>query len=381
VDKYTELLSAERDQILARWRERVRALESAQGLDAPTLNDHIPAVIDEIVKALGGQKRDVEQTRLTVKAAAHGLQRLWIGFDIVEVVAEYNAVRTVLAEFYETRGLELTDKAFQVVNGIIDSAIGSAVRSFANEKLAETQRFRSQRLCFVTHDLKTPLAAIQSAAHVLETKIHAPDPNLFSKMLSLIQRNVARMDALIMRVIQEEREAEISASVESREVDVWPLVQGLIRDIAPLAERTGTKIVNAVEDDVTVFADPVVVGEIFQNLISNALKHTRSGEIRVTANALENGLVECVVKDNGEGIAEERLSRIFDKFEGDTDQKSSGLGLAIVKQAVEAHGGQITVESQLGEGSTFRFTLPAVGPTALRPEQAQTSGKSGRVTA
>ena len=69
------------------------------------------------------------------------------------------------------------------------------------------------------------------------------------------------------------------------------------------------------------------------------------------------------ISDNGEGIPEERLGKIFDKFEKDPAHEGTGLGLAIVKQAVEAHGGHITVESRVGEGTSFRFTLPGVSPS------------------
>src|SRR5438094_5918613 len=117
---------------------------------------------------------------------------------------------------------------------------------------------------------------------------------------------------------------------------------------------------NMIEEDVVVFADPQILTQIFQNLFSNAIKYTRAGEILVAAQPLDNGMLECLVKDNGEGISEERLGKIFDKFESDASQEGTGLGLAIVKQAVEAHGGHITVESRVGEGSIFRFTLPGV---------------------
>ena len=293
----------------------------------------------------------------------HGLQRSWIGFDIIEVVAEYNALRAALLDFYERQGLSLAGDSAHIVNDVIDTAIALAMKSYAGEKVAELQRFRSERLSFVTHDLKTPLSAIHAAAHVLETRINSLDETTQRKMLGVIQRNVTRMDALITKVLQEERTTEINASIESREIDLWPLIQSLIRDMLPLAEGDGTAIRNLVGEDVVVFADPRVLTQIFQNLLSNAIKYTHAGQIAVTAETLDNGIVECVISDNGEGIPEERLGKIFDKFESDPAHEGTGLGLAIVKQAVEAHGGHITVESRVGEGTSFRFTLPGVSPS------------------
>jgi len=379
VEKYAELLESERERVLAGWRKRVRGIQSAQRLDIPTLNDRIPALLDDIARALRQARLNAsEQMGLSENSIAHGLERLWIGFDIVEVVAEYNAIRAELIEFYETRRLSLNGNALHIVNDVVDVAIGLAVKSYANEKLAELGRFRSERLSFVTHDLKTPLSAIHAAAYALEAKIDSVDQKLLLKMLQLIQRNVARMDALIKKVIEEGRGIQTSTSIQSRDVDVWPMIQELTRDMFPLAQSAGTKIINAVPDDIVVFADPALLPQIFQNLFSNAIKHTRAGEVVVTARPLDEGMVECVVNDNGEGVPQERLTRIFDKFQGDPDETSNGLGLAIVKQAVEAHGGQIAVESRVGEGSTFRFTLPADGQSAQR---LQNRAKSGTASA
>jgi signal transduction histidine kinase len=99
--------------------------------------------------------------------------------------------------------------------------------------------------------------------------------------------------------------------------------------------------------------------QVFQNLLSNAIKYTTKGQIIVGAERGELNKLRCWVRDTGAGIPAERLPKIFDKFETDPKQKGGmGLGLAIVKQVVEAHGGQIFVESEIGRGSTFSFVLP-----------------------
>jgi signal transduction histidine kinase len=302
------------------------------------------------------------------------LQRSWSGVDVVAVVAEYNALRAALLDFYDRQSLSLAGNSAHIVNDVIDTAIASAMRSIAGEKVAELQRFRSERLSFVTHDLKTPLSAIHAAAHVLEAKINSLDETTQRKMLGVIQRNIIRMDTLITKVLQEERTTEINAGIEPREIDLWPLIQRLIRDMQPLAEDDGNAIKNLVGEDVVVFADPRVLTQIFQNLLSNAIKYTHSGEIAVTAEILDNGIVECVITDNGEGIPEDRLGKIFDKFESDPAHEGTGLGLAIVKQAVDAHGGHITVDSRVGEGSRFRFTLPGV--TESNTNESQKTDRS-----
>jgi signal transduction histidine kinase len=101
---------------------------------------------------------------------------------------------------------------------------------------------------------------------------------------------------------------------------------------------------------------------VLQNLIANAITYTPHGEVFIAARPLGgDGAVECSVSDNGAGIPAERLGKIFDKLETDGQREDGlGLGLAIVKTFVEAHGGQVTVESKEGVGSTFRLRLPAV---------------------
>jgi two-component system phosphate regulon sensor histidine kinase PhoR len=115
-----------------------------------------------------------------------------------------------------------------------------------------------------------------------------------------------------------------------------------------------------VPDDLVVYADASLLRRVFQNLIANAIKYTPRGEVVLGARELgAAGAVECWVSDNGSGIPEALLEKIFDK--GETDPASAGgtgLGLAIVKTFTEAHGGQVTVESKEGVGSTFRFSLP-----------------------
>jgi two-component system sensor histidine kinase ChiS len=117
-----------------------------------------------------------------------------------------------------------------------------------------------------------------------------------------------------------------------------------------------------VSEDLLVYADSLMLSQVLQNLISNALRYTTSGEIRVGAETLEGGhghSVRCWVRDTGRGIEPHRIARIFEKLESDRLHEGGlGLGLSIVKQLVEAHGGTVTVDSEVGRGSTFFFTIP-----------------------
>jgi len=127
-----------------------------------------------------------------------------------------------------------------------------------------------------------------------------------------------------------------------------------------VAGTNSTQLINKIPDDLVVYADANLLRRVFQNLIGNAINYTPRGEVHIGAQELDaEGVVECWVSDNGAGIPEELLEKIFDKGETDSEiAGSTGLGLAIVKTFTEAHGGKVAVESKEGVGSTFRFSLP-----------------------
>lgn len=160
-------------------------------------------------------------------------------------------------------------------------------------------------------------------------------------------------------------QTEIGIKLERRETDLWPLVEALIHDLHPVAGTASTRLLNRVPDELSIYADATLLRRVMENLIANAIKHTPRGEIVIGARDLGGaGGVECTVSDNGAGIPEELLGRVFDKGETDSDNEGhAGLGLAIVKTFVEAHGGQVSVESIEGAGSTFRFWLPTEAST------------------
>ena len=170
------------------------------------------------------------------------------------------------------------------------------------------------------------------------------------------------LEALVDKVLEENTniQTEIGIKLERREFDLWPLVEALIHDLHPVAGTASTQLINKVPDDLVVYADASLLRRVFQNLIANAIKYTPRGEVVIGARETgAEGAVECWVSDNGAGIPEDRLEKIFDKGETDPEKEGgTGLGLAIVKTFVEAHGGKVTVESKEGVGSTFRFTLP-----------------------
>jgi two-component system, OmpR family, phosphate regulon sensor histidine kinase PhoR len=377
-------LFEERDALVVRWRERVRELPSAKGLDVPTLNDHMPVWIAELPSAL---RAFVAEASDECKAAsvplAHGLQRFEDGFDIEEVVAEYNILRDCVHDMAERLEVDLRGRARRVVNKAFDDAIAAAVKAFAECQAREVQRRRAEHLAFVAHDLRTPLSAITFSAHILEQRlpVASREPET-ARLLKTLIRNAMQLDALVSQVLTENTHllTELSVKPERRLFDLWPVVETLLQDVQALAAKAATRLVNQVPDELEVRADAGLVRRILQNLLGNAIAYTPGGEVTIGARSLaDEDCVEVWVTDNGAGIARERIDKVFDPLETDPERDGTGLGLAIVKTFVEAHDGKVTVESVEGEGSTFRFTLPRA--VAVASDSVKSPGEASQAVA
>jgi signal transduction histidine kinase len=364
LEKLAVLIRRESAALLSRWREQVRLLPSAKHLDTPTLNDHVPALLDELATAFQlVTDKTIPEALLEGSPPIHGSQRYQDGFDIVEVVAEYNILRECIHDLAESHDLSLQGKAFRILNRVFDEAIGLAIQTFATQQARELQRRRDEYLAFVAHDLRTPLNAIALVARLLEVaQADRSDRVETYRTLKTLRRNVQQLEALVDKVLKESAHIQTEAGVklEPRRFDLWPLVESVIHDLQPMAETASTRLLSEIPEDLVAYADASLLRRVFQNLIANAITYTPRGEVVVGARETGvEGATECWVSDNGSGIPEDRLDKVFDKLETDPQkQGGAGLGLAIVKTFIEAHGGKVTVETKEGVGSTFRFTLP-----------------------
>jgi two-component system phosphate regulon sensor histidine kinase PhoR len=354
------LLLKDRDHLLSLWRKHVRELPSAAKL------------IVELAEALRTHCIEPDGTGAERSPPAHGLQRFEVGFDIEEVVAEYNILRECIHGMADREGIALQGAPFRILNRVLDDAIGLAVKTYAAHQALEVQRRREEYLAFVMHDLRTPLNAISLVTGVLERRMPAgTERSEVATLLKSLRRSVNHLDELVGTVLKENTHllTELGIKVERRTFDLWPLVEMLIRDLEPMAGKSGTRIVNRVPYELSMRADAGLVRRIFQNLLVNAVEYTPGGEVVVTARQDQpEGPVACCVSDNGAGIPADRLDKVFEMGETDPARDGTGLGLAIVKTFVEAHDGEVTVESTEERGSTFRFTLP---PAAVKTRTTQ----------
>ena len=376
--KLATLVREKNEDLMQLWRSKVQRVAAVRNLDTPEAALHIATLLEDIAAALlKGKKKSLLTVAVDEATEVHGVQRFHQGFNLIEVVADYNALREAIQEFAEANRITVTGRVRAILDRVLDKAIGVAVQTYSEQKTLEIQRQRQEHLSFLIHDLKTPLSAVSTAAIILERTLAGECKNdTVARMLDVAQRNAQRLNALIARVIEEQTglertgaESILAAQIEKRHFDLWPLVEELVHDLQPLTQRKGIHVRNEVPPDCSIFADPVLLTQVFQNLLSNAIEYTAGGEI-VIGSAIpdDDRMIHCWVRDTGKGIPEERLAKVFDKLETDPHKAGgSGLGLAIVKQVIEAHGGHITVASKVGEGTTFKFILPLEDTAGLSP--------------
>jgi len=359
------LIRKNQQDLLSRWRKQVRELPSARDLDVPTLNDHIPGMLVELADLLDiGSRETIPESLRDGSPIDHGNQRFENDFDIAEIVAEYNILRGCVHDLAQEHGVAMEGRTFHILNRVLDSAIGLAVRTFAEEQALAVKKRRDAHLAFVAHDLRNPLTAISLATTMLELSCMSRDEQEQNeRMIKTLKRNVAQLESLVAKVLEDtESDTEDDApTLYRRYFDLWPLITSVVQDMQPVAQEAGVEIVNEVPFDLVVHADASLLRRVYQNLIGNALAYSPGGKVNIGAGTTETaGTTECWVTDNGSGIAPERLLSIFEKGEGDPSRKgSNGLGLAIVRTFVEAHGGTVSAENNASCGATIRFTLPA----------------------
>lgn len=234
------------------------------------------------------------------------------------------------------------------------------------EELARTDQQRRNLTADVAHELRTPLHIIQGNLEGILDGVYAPTPEHIEATLQETRTLARLVDDLRTLSLAESGQLPLHPEV----VDVHDLLADVATSFSPQAEGAGIHLcIEATSTGpLTIYGDPGRLDQVLSNLVSNALRHTPADStITLGAIPVQNAAgdqVQLTVADTGEGIAAEDLPFIFDRFwRGDrarthTGGAGSGLGLAITAQLVKAHGGTITVSSELGCGTTFTVTLP-----------------------
>jgi signal transduction histidine kinase len=241
--------------------------------------------------------------------------------------------------------------------------------AFANERLKELDRLKSDFVSNVSHELRTPLTAIKGAVDLILREVAGPLTEKQIHYLTRVRSNTQHLAGLINDLLDLSKIESGKIEVKSSLVSMGGLVHEVVETLRPIAVEKGIALEAAIpEQSIMVWADRDKINQVLMNLIGNAIKFTPAhGTVTVSASRNGDERVQVSVSDTGPGVPPEENEKIFDKFYqvGEVDgvkPKGTGLGLAICKALVELHGGRIWVESEMNRGSTFYFTLPASGP-------------------
>jgi two-component system sensor histidine kinase KdpD len=258
--------------------------------------------------------------------------------------------RTVLNEYDDTQGY-----AVYVVHDI--------------SRHAEVNRLREQLLYSVAHELRNPLQILDNALEMLETDYAELSAEEFDRLLSTARRTARRMRTLMEDLLSAGSIQSGHFVVAPRRTDLDAIVLDAVDIVSPVLEGQRQRVVLELpEDPSPVMADTRYARQVLVNLLANASKYSPENTlIRVVA-APDGSMMRISVIDQGPGIAPEQQAGLFERFyrvRSDADTPGVGLGLAIAKGIVDAHGGSIGIDSELGSGTSVWFTLPR----ATRPAQ------------
>lgn len=324
------------------------------------LNEKLKAIV---ISAYG----DMENIRAAMNRGAHDFLTKPIDFEDLKItlhktldaVAQLKEMAQAQIEKQEARELALENekKALEAQRRLV-------------EQLKKQDRLKDEFLANTSHELRTPLNGIIGIVDSLLDGVAGPLSETAVENLEMVVAGGRRLASLVDDILDFSRMKSGEVRLNAGPVDLGAAAETVVGLTRPLMKNDKVKLINAIQPgSLFVKADPNRLQQILHNLIGNAVKFTEEGQITLDGERL-NGTTAISVSDSGIGIPNDKLTDIFNMFE-QVEQSSTrthggtGLGLAITKSLVEAHGGTITVESELNKGSQFSFTLPS---TDERPE-------------
>jgi len=257
-----------------------------------------------------------------------------------ENIAELNRARTATLKILEE--LQAAKRELEIVN----------------REFKEMDETRMKFIGIASHELKTPLTAIKANIDFILSEKEGGVPENLKSYLITIQRNTNRIQMRMDQMLDLSRIKSDRLLFNREQILLSEVIGGYVNEVTHVEKNLSIQV--DIPPGLYLYADRTALHDIFINLLSNAFKFTGDGgQVSIIASQKDQSIL-IEIRDTGMGIPEDKLQKIFDEFYQVEGGKhgGTGLGLAIAKRLVEEHGGNIWVESQLGKGSTFYFTLP-----------------------
>ena len=342
-------VSSSSDQILQKILDTTRECVLVVDRDMRIANCNVPAAV-----AFGRDGLDIENKRLSEVIRDLDLHEAFRKAVDAQVSAD---VRLELAR-HGNRKFDVHVAPIE-----LDGAIYAIGFFYETTQIDRLESVRQEFLSNISHELRTPLTSILAFVETLEDGAIDDEGNN-RHFLGVIRRNAERMHSLIADILELSLIESGNVTIDVREVKLRAATQDVLTELSAKAKEREVELVNDVPECAVVLADSVRLEQMLTNLIDNAIKFNRhGGRVTVASEAIDEMDV-IVVADTGEGILPEHSQRIFERFYRADRARSreiggTGLGLAIVKHLAKLHGGEVTVNSVLGSGTTFRIELPS----------------------
>ncbi|MGB0483742.1 MAG: ATP-binding protein [bacterium] len=256
----------------------------------------------------------------------------------------------------------------------------------AKEAAEAANEAKNQIMANTSHELRTPLHGIINLADLIRIGASGPVSPQAVQDLEMIINSASRLNSLVNDILDFSKLQKQQLEIQHKPVDLFQVTENSLALLKPLHREKPIDLQNELTKDLPlVDGDEDRIQQILFNLLGNALKFTESGEVRLSA-VVQDGWVEVAVADTGIGIPQDKQERIFDAFEqGDASTErthgGTGLGLSVAKQLIELHGGRIWLESVVGQGSVFRFTLPCSSASEQERKEPVVSKKTNTTKA
>jgi signal transduction histidine kinase len=382
-------LSGQKEAILNRWMadlRRRRDIPSADPLPTRELADHIPQLFDELADTLSGGATLPSVKAVSEEARQHGRHRWRQGFPLDELIRDISDLRAVVVDDLEgylvaVEGLSSEKStAFALVRDFFDNITIGSVREYISQREGELVKVNEALAAAVAraNDLSgTRLKIVRTVSHELRNGANAlgivtslleaegAEAKTREECVGMLQRNLADMRTLLNALLDYSATLEGGAQPKHELVDLCTLEREVAASHEAAAKKKGVSFVSRRDPALgAVKSDRFKLKQIVTNLLTNALKFTEAGGVTLEFLRLPGERWAMRVQDTGRGISPEDQPKLFREFErlGAGDVAGTGLGLVIARQLARQLGGEIVVESALGQGSTFEVQLPLALP-------------------
>jgi signal transduction histidine kinase len=292
-----------------------------------------------------------------IGSALIGLLALWF------IVKKLNRITRGMRKFEEgdlrTRIEVKSNDDLDEVGRVFNSMADTIERNI--EDLKGVENLRKELISNISHDLRTPVASIQGYAETLILKKDAVQQEEQERYLNIIYKNCENLQNLVTNLFELSKLQSNQVTLNREPFSIGELVHDVANKYRIMSQKKGISINTIVSKDIPVVqADVLLIDRVLQNLIDNAIRFCKEGDtINIELKSKTTDEVSVSISDTGAGISQDHLPNIFDRyFKKDEGGGSSGLGLAIVKRIIDLHESSIDVNSVVGKGTSFRFSLP-----------------------